>query len=349
MIVTGYAEELMQALKPSDPLRQEASEILGAARRIGGIAAQLTEFARPQGKPALRINIGDTILNLRSKLTAAAGTTGERLTVELRENRTPIVAMADPGQLGEVLAALVARPSKGIPRERTRIVIAWNVETVAERLSPTPLAPGKYARITLHDDGPEMDAAQAVGVFEPVLSKSGDPAPAASSSGLALARAYSIVHQWGGDIAFSSEPGQGSTFAIYLPYVEPEKGPGAAQAERPAPGTATILVVDDEPGIRELIRKILLRERYRVLEAGTAEEALMLSQGQSIDLLITDVMLPGIHGPDLARRMQETAPRLKTLFISGFTGEEKIPTGAHLLAKPFTLSVLLEKVRAALE
>ncbi len=113
--------------------------------------------------------------------------------------------------------------------------------------------------------------------------------------------------------------------------------------------SATILVVEDETGIRELVRKILLRERYRVLEAGTAEEALTLSQGQSIDLLITDVMLPGIHGPELARQMQQAAPGLKTLFISGFTGEEKVPAGARFLAKPFTLSSLLDKVRAALE
>jgi signal transduction histidine kinase/CheY-like chemotaxis protein len=344
MIVTGYAEELMQALKPSDPLRQEASEILGAARRIGGIAAQLTEFARPQGKPASRVNIGDTILSLRPKLTAAAGATGERVTVELSENPTPILAMADPGQLGEVLAAIIARPAKGVPRERTRIAIAWDVETVAERLSPTPLAPGKYAHITVNDDGPEMDAAQAAGVFEPVLSKTGESVPAAAT-GLALARAYSIVHQWGGDIAFSSEPGQGSTFAIYLPLVEPEGG----QAEPRTKEAATILVVDDETGIRELIRRILLRERYRVLESGSAEQALNIAQGQSIDLLITDVMLPGIHGPELARRMQQTAPRLKTLFISGYTGEENVPAGARFLAKPFTLGALLEKVRAALE
>ena len=350
MIVTGYAEELMQAMKPSDPLRQEASEILGAARRIGGIAAQLTDFARPQGKPASRVNIVETILSLRPKLTAAAGATGERMAVELPENRTPIFAMADPGQLGELLAALIARLPKGIPRERTRIAISWDVETVAERLSPTPLAPGKYAHITVHDDGPEMDAAQAAGVFEPILSKTGDSVPAAAT-GLALARAYSIVHQWGGDIAFSSEPGQGSTFAIYLPYVEPEGEPEGAPVVRPAReerGAATILVVEDETGIRELIRKILQRERYRILEAGSAEEALTVAQGQSIDLLITDVMLPGIRGPELLRRMQQTTPGLKTLFISGFTGEEKVPAGARFLAKPFTLAVLLEKVRESL-
>jgi len=215
-------------------------------------------------------------------------------------------------------------------------------------LSPTPLAPGKYAHITVNDDGPEMDAAQAAGVFEPVLSKTGESVPAAAT-GLALARAYSIVHQWGGDIAFSSEPGHGSTFAIYLPLVEPEGAPAKQTEAQPGGKPATILVVDDETGIRELIRRILLRERYRVLEAGSAEQALNIAQGQSIDLLITDVMLPGIHGPELARRMQQTAPRLKTLFISGYTGEENVPAGARFLAKPFTLGSLLEKVRAALE
>lgn len=347
MIVTGYAEELMQALKPSDPLRQEAGEILGAARRIGGIAAQLTEFARRQGKPASRINVGDVLVHLRSKIAAAAG---ERVAVDLTVNPDPVIAMADPGQLGEVITAVIAGARRSTPRERTRIVVAWEVDTVAERLSPTALASGKYARITVRDDGHGLDADQAAGVFDPVLSKTGDPASAAAA--LALARAYSLVHEWSGDIAFASESGQGSTFSIYLPLVEPEGGPvvrPAAPAESRAVEPATILVVEDETGIRELIRKILLRERYRVLEAGSAEEALATAQGQSIDLLITDVMLPGIHGPELARRMQQAAPKLKTLFISGFTGEEKVPAGSRFLAKPFTLGALLEKVRAALE
>ena len=348
MIVTGYAEELMQALKPSDPLRQEASEILGAARRIGGIAAQLTEFVRRQGKPASKVNVGDTIVNSRAKIIAAAG---ERVAVEFTASPEPIVAMADPGQLGEVLTAVVAGPRKSTPRERARISIAWDTEAIVERLSPTALAAGRYARIILHDDGHGLDAEQAAGVFDPVLSKTGDPASTAAA--LALACAYSLVHEWGGDIAFSSEPGRGSTFMIYLPLVEPEGAAVVRPAVRSTPQRATesttILVVEDEAGIRELIRKILLREHYRVLEAGSAEGALAVTQGQSIDLLITDVMLPGIHGPELARRMQQAAPRLKTLFISGFTGEEKVPAGARFLTKPFTLGTLLEKVRAALE
>ncbi len=137
---------------------------------------------------------------------------------------------------------------------------------------------------------------------------------------------------------------------MYLPHGEPEPPAGvpARPAEPRGNKQATILVVDDETGIRELIRKILTRERYRVLEAGSAEEALSAAQGQPVDLLITDVMLPGMQGPDLARRMQQMLPALKALFISGYTGQERLPAGARFLAKPFTLAALLEKVREAL-
>ena len=347
MIVTGYAEELMQALNPGDPLRSEAGEILGAARRIGALAAQLSEFVRRQGKPASRVNLGDAILNLRSEITTAAGA---RVGVELAVNRSPVMAMADPDQLGEVLSAVIAGTRES-SAERTRITIEWDVETVAERLSPTALAAGKYATITIRDDGRGVDAEHVAGVFDPVLSKAMDPA--AGQPGLALARAYSVVHEWGGDIAFASEAGKGSTFMVYLPYIEPEGAAPAAVVrpavrERASGDRETILVVDDEAGIRELIRKILSRERYRVLEAGSAEEAQAAARGQQIDLLITDVMLPGINGPELARRMQQAAPRLKALFISGHTGSAIIPPGAAFLAKPFTLAALLEKVRETL-
>jgi len=265
-------------------------------------------------------------------------------------NRTPVLAMADPDQLGEVLTAVIAGTRES-SRERTRITIEWEVETVSERLSPTALAAGKYARITVRDDGRGLDAEQVTGVFDPVLSKATDPA--AFQPGLALARAYSVVHEWGGDMAFASEAGKGSTFRIYLPYIESEGARQVAVARPAARPRAsgdreTILVVDDETGIRELIRKILSRERYRVLEAGSAEEAQAAARGQEIDLVITDVMLPGINGPELARRMQQAAPRLKALYISGYTGGAIIPPGAPFLAKPFTLAALLEKVREVL-
>jgi CheY-like chemotaxis protein len=156
----------------------------------------------------------------------------------------------------------------------------------------------------------------------------------AAGPGVALARAYAPVRDWGGDIAVENLGPSGNTFAIYLPYLD---GPPKPTAEAPAVLTAappplperlreTILVADDEPGIRGLIRKILRRERYNVLEAGSADEALTvaLSQAGPIQLLLTDVIMPSLEGPELARRMSEASPDRKVLFISEYTGEESV-------------------------
>jgi CheY-like chemotaxis protein len=174
-----------------------------------------------------------------------------------------------------------------------------------------------------------------------------------------------MVREWGGDIAVESGPAGGNAFSIYLPYVDaPSVGLGAPPAlpaiqvppPLPDPLRETILVVDDEPGIRGLMRKILRRERYMVLEAGNAEEALAvaLSHAGPIDLLLTDVMMPGLTGPELARRMCAAAPNLKVLYISGYAAEEtlqagQMPPGFAFLPKPFTLGALVSKVRETLD
>jgi CheY-like chemotaxis protein len=190
-----------------------------------------------------------------------------------------------------------------------------------------------------------------------VLAK--DPADAA------IARAYSTAREWGGDIAFSSQPFRGSAFTIYLPRARPPAEPAPAPVPAPPvelpvpvsePALETILLVEDEAGIRALVRKILTRERYRVLEAGSAEEASEVAgsfEGR-IDLLLTDVMLPGMGGRDLAERLRESLPDLRVLYVSGFTDDESVraggfPPGSKFLQKPFTLSALVAHVREALE
>jgi two-component system, cell cycle sensor histidine kinase and response regulator CckA len=181
--------------------------------------------------------------------------------------------------------------------------------------------------------------------------------PGASS----LARGYAAVREWGGDLVAESGGTAGSTFAIYLPYVAPPAPPAAVPVAAvppplPEPMRETILVVDDEPGIRGLIRKILRRERYNVLEAENGEDALTvaLSHAGPIHLLLTDVIMPGLSGPELARRMCEASPELKVLLISGYSGEdgallEKLPSGHAFLPKPFTLGALVSKVRETLD
>ena len=273
MIVTGYAEELMQALKPSDPLRQEASEILGAARRIGwhrratdrvrpaaGQAGVESEYRRLDPEFAI-----ETHRRRRSRRTRRRGADGE-----------------PPTGGGHGRSGAAGRGAHGGRRRRAK-----------EHAAGTDAHRHRVGR----RDGGGAPVAHCLGrrqVRSHHRSRRWAWIGCGSSCGrvrsgaqqdrrsgvrrpprLALARAYSFVHEWGGDIAFASEPGQGSTFSIYLPYVEPEGAPVVRPAaRRTVPGEpATILVVDDEAGIRELIRKILLRERYRVLEAGSAEEA----------------------------------------------------------------------------
>jgi CheY-like chemotaxis protein len=207
-----------------------------------------------------------------------------------------------------------------------------------------------------------VEPARAAAVFDPIVHP-------IRAEGLELARAHAVVRQWGGDIACSSEFHRGTTFTIYLPAAPSDaaaapappqpvtvEAPSPEPAPAPLPDRETILVVDDEAGIRGLMRKILRRERYVVLEAASAEEALEKAAAHPgrIQLLLTDVMLPGMSGPELARKLYAMDEKLKVLYISGYTADEAVragefPPGARFLAKPFTLGALLSKVRETLD
>jgi two-component system, cell cycle sensor histidine kinase and response regulator CckA len=173
--------------------------------------------------------------------------------------------------------------------------------------------------------------------------------------GAALARAYAVVREWGGELSFESEAPRGSVFTLYLPLAEAEVEPKITAARPAEAQRETILVVDDEAGIRSLIAKILRREHYRVLEAATANEAAAIAatHGSAIQLLLTDVMLPDYNGRQLAEKLIGVLPKLKVMYISGFTDDESVrtgafPPGARFLQKPFTLGALLETVRETL-
>lgn len=355
MIATGYGEELMNALEEGVPARDDLAEMLAANRRIAALASQLTDLARRHANAPTRLNVAGLMVAWEARLAHAVG---DQVTLELESTDEPVWAAADQEQLGEVLEALVSGDRDGA-EERTRVRIAWDVDTIEERTSPPALSPGRYARITIRDDGRGLEEHRQRAVFDPVLERDGE-----SGGGSALARAYYLVRQWGGDIAFSSEPYRGSTLAVYLPYAEPE--PGLTRSVHPVvqapiseegePARETVLVVDDEAGIRGLMRKILQRERYQVLEAGNGDEALAAAtaHGGPIDLLLTDVVLPGMMGPELARTLAGLYPDIRILYISGYTPDENVaagdyPPGARFLAKPFTLGALLGKVRETLD
>jgi len=355
MIATGYAEELVNALPVGTSLRSDAEHVLEATGRLAAIAGQLNVYSRRIARPALRVDLRALFAAIEPSIAKAAGPS---VKVELSGPPERIDAAADADQLTDVLLALASSAREGA-EDRTRLAIAWSVDSVTEQISYTTLAPGRYVRISLRDDGRGLAASRERTLFETVIE------PRENSSALAaLARAHSIVREWGGDIAVTSMVGQGTAFSLYLPYLGRPGAETAAESVRsmpepvpqPEPLRETILVVDDEAGIRGLVRKILKREHYHVLEAGSAEDALTIavSRAAPIDLLLTDVMLPGLSGPDLARRMYEASPALRVLYISGYTDDPSVeagqyPPGSQFLAKPFTLNALLRAVRETLD
>jgi PAS domain S-box-containing protein len=356
MIVTGYAEEMRNMLREDDPMRDDVDQILTAADRISGITTQLLRFTHRQAHPASPVNVSQVLSQMEEKIAHAAG---EGCAAYVSSAGEAVWALADQTQLEEIILALISHDREDA-RERSHIAIGCETDTITEHLPGTMLAPGTYARLTIHDDGRGLDRAGGDAVFEGFLSK-----PREKSAGPALASAYAIVREWGGDIAFFSEPFRGSTFLVYLPYyaapaeiVAPAAEP---VAETPVPEPAveivreTILLVEDEAGIRALVRKILRREQYNVLEAGSAEEALAIASSAPgrIDLLITDVMLMSASGRELAERIRETRQDLKVLYISGYTDDDAvragaIPPGSKFLQKPFTLGALVGKVKESL-
>ncbi len=347
MIITGYGEEMLHTLKEEDPMRNDVEQILGATERISGITGQLLGFTRRLANEPKPVDVAALIETLESKIAAS-----EPIKLEI-EPGDSAWAMADAEQLGEAIVALCSGAREDA-KERTRLTISHEAVVITEQIAGATLRPGIYTSIRIHDNGRGTDAK----IFETILSK--DPASAG------ITRAYANVREWGGDIAFWSEPFRGSSFTIYLPYAEPHVAPveeptavaQPVQAAPPVPAEPvreTILLVEDEAGIRALVRKILRRERYNVIEAGSGEEAAELAGAHEgkIDLLVTDVMLPGVGGRELAEGLRESLPNLKVLYISGFTSDEDVragafPPGSKFLQKPFTLSSLIGKVREAL-
>jgi hypothetical protein len=356
MIVTGYAEDLLNAFPAGDPARNDLAEILGAARRMADIAGQLLGFTRPQANAASRLEL--------SKLIAALAKPGLGVDLQIESPEGAVWAMADVQQLTEAIAALVAFAIENTT-DVSQLRVSCGSTRIAERMgTAATLQPGMYARLDIHAQGAAKDA--PAGVFESILPAKDVNRPA----GPAVARAYLNVRQWGGDVAFSSGAARGSTFTIYLPLAEPDRVATAPEPEIAAPAPepppvpsppvepslGTVMVVEDEPGIRGLVRKILKRERFEVLEAGSGEEALAAASayGGSIGLLLTDVVLPGMGGRELAESLVAAHADLKVVYVSGFTGDEsirtgKFPPGSIFLQKPFTLSALVSVVKKAFE
>ena len=366
MIVTGYAEELTHSIPRTSPLQADVQEILTGTSRITALTHQLLDFTRLKAADPAPIEVNRCLVQMQPKVQELVGST----LLEWNLHPEPIGAKAEASELEQVLDALLTR-ARQVSGEHGIVSIATESRTIKQTLARpgSSLRPGEYAVISIADQGNQIDEEARATLFESFLVSP------------AIAQAYTIVRQWGGDVAIADATHAGSTIDVYLPAATAPPGPKVVapepiakpepvlaepvqhpEVEAPpappppaAPPAQTVLLVEDESGIRALVRKILRRQGYEVLEAESGEQALELSRQYSghIDLIVTDLMLPKIGGRELVGELQKEGHTMKVLYVSGYTDDpavyaEQLPPGTAYLQKPFTLGSLLDKVKDVL-
>jgi signal transduction histidine kinase len=332
--------------------RTEVEEIRAAAGRARDLTRQLLAFARRQPIAPVALDVGAL---LQDAQRLAARLVGEDVAVSLRVAPGLWPVLADPGQLQQVILNLAANARDAMPRGGTFAVEASNVEVDAALAAQSPgLAEGPHVLVSFQDSGEGMAPEVRAHVFEPFFTTKRP----GRGTGLGLATVYGIVKQSGGHVAVRSEAGRGTRFEVWLPRA-PAGAPAAAPLEpTPAPrdaGAEHVLVVEDEPGVRDVTVRALRRGGYQVRAAGDAMAALQLvSDGAPLHLLVTDVVLPGMSGRDLAEELVRRRPGVRVLYVSGYSHEKithggVLEEGIEFLQKPFTPASLLVRVRQVLD
>ena len=352
-VIKGYSDLMLNELTAKDPMRGEVEEIQRAAERAAALTQQLLAFSRRQVMAPKVIDLNVVLVNMQKLLHRLLGED-----VDLRVTTDPKLGWvkADPGQIEQVVMNLAVNARDAMPRGGKLTIETSNTridETYAREHAVVNA--GDYAMIAVSDSGTGMDPEIAKHIFEPFFTTK----EMGKGTGLGLSTVYGIVKQSGGYIWVYSEPNRGTTFKIYLPVVQTEE-PRDAE-DRPAQaasnkGTETILLVEDEDGVRALIREVLQRHGYKVIETRHGGEAMLACEQhkEKIDLLLTDVVLAQLTGTELTRRLAASRPNMKVLFISGYTEEAIVhhgvlEPGTAFLQKPFTPSILAKKVRDVLE
>ncbi len=346
--ITGYGELLVQKLDAGSPLRDHAGEILKAGERAAALTSQLLAFSRGQVVQPRVLDVNRVVVNIAGLLRRLIG---EPIQLETRLAPRLFPIKADMGQVEQVLMNLAINARDAMPQGGRLMIETVNIpaESVAK-----PGNTQARVRLLVSDTGHGMDEHTLAHIFEPFFTTK---APG-KGTGLGLATVYGIVTKSGGTIEADSKPGQGSRFTIDFPAVGDaiESGPPQAAPARPLGGTETVLVVEDEDAVRRFVRAVLQSQGYRVLEAHSGEAALALCQGDAspIDLLLTDVVMPGMNGRGLAERFAALRPGAGLLYMSGYTEDEALQQGvqnlgAAFLAKPFSAAALAEAIRTALD
>ena len=348
-VIQGYASMTLSNLPSEAPLRSGLEQIQGAAERGAALTAQLLAFSRRQVLQPVLLDLNVIVDGLAPMLGRLLGDDIEFTTA--LEAQLGIVK-ADPGQVEQVIMNLALNARDAMPSGGRLMIETANVDLDTDYIrNHAGDTPGAHIQLAVSDSGLGMDAQVLGHVFEPFFTTKGP----GRGTGLGLATVYGIVKQSGGSISVSSEPGSGSTFRVYLPRVEGVPEGKSALAVAPlVGGSESILVAEDDNRVRALLGDVLERYGYRVVVTSTGDEALKAAaEGPPFDLLVTDLMMPGINGRELADRLIATHPALRVLYVSGYAENAILHQGVldadvHFLAKPFLPEVLVRKVRGIL-
>ena len=350
-VIGGRCHLIIHSLPAGHPLRRDIELIRGASERAAQLTHQLLAFSRRQVLEAKVLDLNATVVGIEPLLRRMIG---EDIQVVIKPSEGLGRVKADPGQVEQVILNLAVNARDAMPRGGRLTLETANVDGPdGDGVGVSNRTPGRYVVLAVSDTGIGMSAEVQAHIFEPFFTTK-DPG---KGTGLGLSTVYGIVQQSGGHIAVRSEPGHGTTFRIYLPRVDAAPVSDQAPPEVAATprGTETVLLVEDDEALRTLAKEILTVLGYTVLEAGHPADAIRIAQshGETIHLLLTDVVMPQMNGRQLAETLAAARPDLKVLYMSGYTAgtigaDGILETGVQFLQKPFTPLSLGRKVREVL-
>lgn len=351
-VIMGYGEMLKMDVAKDNPHHEMLEEILGAAMRARDLTGQLLAFSRKQVLETKAVDPSQVVRGFEKLIRRLIG---EDIRLELAISETPLVVRADTAQLEQVLMNLAVNARDAMPDGGRLTIETALVELDETYAETTPdILPGMYAMIGVSDTGHGMDRETQVRIFEPFFTTKSKE----RGTGLGLATSYGIIKQHGGNILVYSEPEKGTTFKIYLPLVSEN---AAKMAEVPLSvtmpaGDATIMVIEDEKAVRNLMCRMLAGRGYKVIESESAEDAVAKAKAfiGPIHLVLSDVVMPGMKGPDVFAQISLHHPESKALYVSGYTDNVILrhgilTGGVHFLPKPFTIKSLISRVNDVLE
>jgi PAS domain S-box-containing protein len=347
-IISGYSELLGMSLAGQPAPLEQLAQISKAAEQAASLTRKLLTFSRRQMTQHKLLDLNAVIRELEGVIRSVVG---ENVEVAVQVGQKPSLIRSERDQIEQAILNLVLNARDAMPNGG-KLTLATTRVTVDEHFAKLnqPLAPGPHVRLTIADTGCGMNADTRAHIFEPFYTTK-EPG---KGTGLGLSIVYGIVQQAGGAILVESKPNQGTSFSIYLPQMKGtaarDRKPAAAAAKR---GSETILVVEDEEGIRDLLAEVLRLNGYTVMTARHGREALALAESHSgpIDLMITDLVMPQMGGRELAAAMKLARPETRILFISGYSERTTmpLPEGLDFMDKPFTPDALVRRLRQLLD